>query len=251
MTMMEHLLPDSELHAFIDGELEPARAAEIAALLDRAPALAERAARFRADKESIGRFFGPLIDQPLPPALARAVTDESSRARGHGVGYFGAGLAAAAAVILVWLAIPMLTRPSDPLVAEALAARRGTLQAETQFADGAIPPPDRQDQLIGQALGQNLRTPDLGRAGFALAGFRLYATATGKAVELRYRDAAGRIFTVYLHPPSGPDQFALQSRGAMRICIWRNQDLSAVMIGEMSSSEMLRVASLTYADLNF
>jgi hypothetical protein len=53
-----------------------------------------------------------------------------------------------------------------------------------------------------------------------LTGLAIYTADSGHAVELR-------------------------ERGATRICIWQNSDLSAVMIADMSSSEMLRVASLT------
>jgi hypothetical protein len=37
----------------------------------------------------------------------------------------------------------------------------------------------------------------------------------------------------------------------MQVCIWQNDDLSVVMLGRMPAHEMLRVATATYADLNF
>jgi anti-sigma factor RsiW len=70
-------------------------------------------------------------------------------------------------------------------------------------------------------------------------------------LQLTYRNGDGRVFTVYLAGRSRPEGFELIGRGSLRICIWRTDELSAVMVGEMSTNEMLRVASLTYADLNF
>jgi anti-sigma factor RsiW len=35
----------------------------------------------------------------------------------------------------------------------------------------------------------------------------------------------------------------------MRICIWQDEELSTVMLGEMSAGEMARVASLAYSGL--
>jgi hypothetical protein len=37
----------------------------------------------------------------------------------------------------------------------------------------------------------------------------------------------------------------------LQVCVWQNDDLSVVMLGEMPAHEMLRVATATYADLNF
>jgi hypothetical protein len=36
----------------------------------------------------------------------------------------------------------------------------------------------------------------------------------------------------------------------VRICIWQNADLTAVMTGEMTTPELFRLASLTYSSLN-
>jgi hypothetical protein len=41
------------------------------------------------------------------------------------------------------------------------------------------------------------------------------------------------------------------SRGPVRICLWQDDVLASVMVGEMSSAEMLRVASLAYNGLYF
>ncbi len=51
--------------------------------------------------------------------------------------------------------------------------------------------------------------------------------------------------------PAGPDRFDIHRRGNTQICVWQNDDLSVVMTGDMSAREMLKVANLTYNDLNF
>ena len=55
-------ISEQELHAFVDGELDRARAAAIAAQLASWPELADRIGRIRADKERIASIYGPLID---------------------------------------------------------------------------------------------------------------------------------------------------------------------------------------------
>ena len=58
-----------ELHAFIDGELDPVRTAEIAQLIAANPDLARRIQAFRSDKERLGQVYGTLDELPLPPNL--------------------------------------------------------------------------------------------------------------------------------------------------------------------------------------
>ena len=62
----------------------------------------------------------------------------------------------------------------------------------------------------------------------------------------------GRLLTVYLHRPTGVDRYeVLPERAGKRICIVEGEELSAVMVGEMSEQEMLRTAALAYTALNF
>ena len=97
-------------------------------------------------------------------------------------------------------------------------------------------------RLFGEALEAILATDDrlevVGHAGYG-----------SEAVQLRYEDARQRLFTVFLRPSAGPDAFEVTERGPVRICVWQNADLTAVMTGEMSTPELFRLASLTYSSL--
>jgi anti-sigma factor RsiW len=55
-----------ELAAFADGELEPARAAEVAALVEGDPALAAQVQAHRALKERLGGPFAPILAATVP-----------------------------------------------------------------------------------------------------------------------------------------------------------------------------------------
>ena len=257
--MQEQMIPDEDLNAFIDGELDPARAADIAAALAARPVLAARVAALRADKAQIARIYGRLAEEPLPAALgeamARTTTRQQPQVRQRGWLRPAAWAIAAAAVLaaLGWFGAPLLrSAPADRLVAEAIAARDGAERPAETLTGSTLPPPAARDQLLSAALKVPVKTPNLEKAGFALDAVGIYGDPQARrALELSYRDGRGRRFTVYLHGPTGADGFELRQSGATRICIWQNADLSAVMVGEMSSEEILRVASLTYADLNF
>ncbi len=163
-------------------------------------------------------------------------------------------IAAATLVIAVWLGYGLFFTGGgrDALVATALAARDGKLAPESQIAAAAVAAPDARDRIVARNLAVAVKAPDLRKAGYDLTTLSVYPDGAGRhSLQLTYHNPQGRIFTVYLTHPTGPQGFELTERGRMRICVWLNEELSAVMVGEMSSDEMLRVASLTYADLNF
>jgi anti-sigma factor RsiW len=238
------IISEEDLHAFIDGELEAARAGEIAAVLARDHALAARVAAFRADKEELARVYGPLIDKPVPLPWQAMI------ARG------GRGLpplmprtawmalaASIVAALVGWASLTYLRPvPGDSIVAEAIAARDDGARAAVTVAAASA------SQALAQALDLNLQAPDLSKMGYTLASVSTYADAPGGgAVKLDYRDAQARAFTIYLRRSLGEVRFEMLRQGETRICVWQDDVVGAVMLGEMSAGEMLRLASLAYA----
>ena len=238
-------LTEAELHAFVDGELDAARALVIAEQIEADPTLSHRVAAYRADRERLNRIYAPLIEEKLPARLVRAVTAQPAARRPSARFWVaGATLAAAAILLVVWA-----RTPDDALLDEAMAVRAGAVQPEQQLADLSA---GQGDALVASTLSPSIKIPDLGKAGYRLAGLALYPDhAKGRAVQLSYRDSRGRLLTVYLHRPTGTDRYEiLPERKGQRICIWEYQELSAVMIGDgMSEQEMLRAAHSVYDPL--
>jgi anti-sigma factor RsiW len=96
-----------------------------------------------------------------------------------------------------------------------------------------------------------LKVPDMSKLGYQLAAIRVYSDVPGgKAVELRYRGGEDHVFTLYLRHPTSPARVDLLQRDNLRICIWQDEVIGTVMLGEMSAGEMARAASAAYAGLN-
>jgi|HubBroStandDraft_1064217.scaffolds.fasta_scaffold00453_12 anti-sigma factor RsiW len=241
---------EPDLHAFLDGELDELSARRCAVAIAADPALRARADAYRADRDLLRQIYGPLIEEPLPGKLRRLVAGAPARRRPTWQWAVGAGLPAAAAILLgVWLGPG--AEPGDSLLAEAIAVRDGAVRAERQMA--ASMPPAARDALVAETLATEVNVPDLGESGYSLAGFAIYPDrARGQAVQVSYRNGQGRLLTLYLHRPTGADGYEiLPERDGKRICIVQTQDLSAVMIGEMSEQDMLKTARLAYHPLRF
>ncbi|GIL40048.1 anti-sigma factor family protein [Roseiterribacter gracilis] len=244
---------DIDLNAYLDCELDEARRAEIEALIESTPELAERVALYRADTARIARLHAPLQDLPIPPRLLEAVRRGTAPRPARRLAPVWAGLSAAAVLLLaVWIAPSLRTAP-EPLVAEALAVRSGKTNPVREISAAQLASIDARDAVLQTALSLPVRVPDLERAGFELARMQLFDESTErKAVQLTYRDQKARSFTVYLRGPAGGDRFDLQQHANLQVCIWQNDSLGVVMLGgDMTAREMLRVATLTYGDLEF
>ena len=77
---------------------------------------------------------------------------------------------------------------------------------------------------------------------------RAQGSGTGaERADTRQHDAIDRLLNLQF----ASDPFDMHQRGKTQICVWQNDDLSVVMTGDMSAREMLKVANLTYSDLNF
>jgi anti-sigma factor RsiW len=71
-------ISEDELHAYVDGAIEPVRRLDIALYLARHPDEAARMEVFRAQREAIHALFDDILHRPVPRHLHRVV-------RRHGV----------------------------------------------------------------------------------------------------------------------------------------------------------------------
>jgi anti-sigma factor RsiW len=80
MTQGDRPIGEEELHAYLDGALEPARRLAIALYLADHPEEAARLEAFRAQKEVFRLLFDRALDQPVPARLLRVIRRGSARA---------------------------------------------------------------------------------------------------------------------------------------------------------------------------
>jgi anti-sigma factor RsiW len=251
----DYEISNEEMHAFIDGELDPDRAAEFARLVAADPILAARVNAFRSDKTRLDQIFGTLRDLPMPAKWLQLANNPPVRPQRVFLGAFVSrrGVTALAAGVLLmlgtWLVYERISVPNgDTIVAEALAARSDAVQPVQSYDIGDAD--DRRNRILATELSMPVKAPDLTKLGYRLTVLRVYSNAPGgNAVELGYHNAENRLFTLYLRHPTSPPRVDLIERDGTRVCIWQDEVLGAVMTGEMSAGEMARIASLAYSGL--
>lgn len=242
---------EEELHAFVDGELSAARAAIVAAALETDPILAARVAAFAADKAALAAAYRSVAREAVPAAwIARieraAAVPRLRRSMSRRVLW---GPALAACLVLVLGSMVLLYQSGQPersILAEAEAARQERSVALTRLTGAALADMPSRDAVLERAVGLKLHAPDLARIGWNLVEIDAYADAAA----LRYRAESGGTLTLFVRRSSGTPRFDLLKTGAVRICIWQDEVVGAVMMGELSAGQMMRVAAAAYEALN-
>jgi anti-sigma factor RsiW len=72
---------DETLMAYADGELEPARSAEVEAAMAENPEIARRVEQHKALRKKLGAAFDPVLNETVPDALVTAIRSAPAKPR--------------------------------------------------------------------------------------------------------------------------------------------------------------------------
>ena len=198
-------ITEDDLHAYVDGLLDPARIVELEVYLARTPDVARRVAAYAQQRQDLRDAVASYADEPVPPQLNLAhFTDRRPRVA------WPRWQAAAAAVMLLalggasgWMARGQIVTPMAGAAALAQEA------AESYQVFGADP--NRPVELkasdrgmlvnwMSQRLQHQIAVPDLSASGYRFMGGRLVATSHGPAALFFYDDDHGARLAMLVRP---------------------------------------------------
>jgi len=238
-------IPEADLHAYVDGQLPPERAAEVLRLLEQYPESAGQAAAYAAQREALRAGFAAIAAEPLPPRLnpqamvAQRVAERRMRWR------------AAAAVVLAflaggaggWVLHGRLAGPPSEL----------TLLAEEAIANHVVYAADRRRptelgaeqredlaRWVSNRLKHTVAPPDMGPTGFHYMGGRLAATPQGPAGLFMYQDEGGKRLSVFVLPMPGMASTAehMVNVEGMDGCAWIDKGVGYTVVAPVSPAEL-------------
>jgi len=259
---------DETLSAWVDGELDPASREQVQAWLHTHPDDMVRVQAWAADRDALGRLFGPVLHEPAPDALRATVwrRERASPPRW--------ALAAAAAGLLiggallggggVWqwqqqrhaLLATQLRQQLAPGTAQGWV-QRAAYAHSIYVAEPRHPVEVRaQEEHLSRWLTRRIDIPvklfDLHELGFELVGGRLLPDGPGKSAQLMYQDtpASGppRRVTIYLRKPEkGADAaFRYEQQGKLGLFYWIEEGAGYALVGELPKETLLALARSIY-----
>lgn len=213
-----------DLAAFADGELDPARAAEVVAAVAADPALGAQVRAHQALKARLGAHFAPITDAPVPDRLSVLLKPEPAKvvsldqvrkkrqpAPARWTWFAAPALAASLALAVFWprgaghIAGPIATVLENQLVASQAAdadprvllsfrnAEGDYCRAFAGSASSGIACRDNEGWVLTENIAASVtQTGEYRQAGNPAAGImeRAQAMAAGPALDARQEQAA-------------------------------------------------------------
>ncbi|MDH0868073.1 anti-sigma factor [Mitsuaria sp. GD03876] len=282
-------LDEATLHAYVDGQLDPARAAAVADWLLRHPRAAQQVLAWREQRESLQALHRDWLDEPVPPRLAGALRPPAANAPswprawaaallvavGLGAGAAGgwgghawwyAKKEAAEQAAVAAAARAAGRDPSVPDYVRDAAIAHAVYQPEVRHpvevgADQA----DHLVQWLSKRLGAQLYTPVLRDYGWKLVGGRLLPAGDDPVpgarlarAQFMYENDAGERFTLYVSAgaasPEAPVAFRLTRRveagQTTRSLYWIEGKLAYALSGNFDEQRLRVLADLVHARIS-
>jgi anti-sigma factor RsiW len=274
---------DTDLHAWLDGELTTERRAEVDAWLHTHADDAARVRLWAADREVLRSQFEAVLAEPVPARLSALV---GGRSAGSARAAHAPAWRIAAAVALFALGgvvgAAVMWRGQAGAVATALAtaaaSATGGPAAPGAWAQRAVVAHTvyvpAQEEHLSRWLTKRIDVPvklfDLRAQGFELVGGRLLPDAAGPSAQLMYEAvvapntqsaaASGAAapkptrVTVYLRKPDGatPAEFRYEQRGELGMFYWvegqsaHGKPCGYALVGALPRAQLLALAEAIY-----
>jgi anti-sigma factor RsiW len=267
---------DSDLHAWLDGELSPERRAEVDGWLREHPEDAARVRLWAADRDAVRARFDGVLDEAVPDALAQVVWRKGVSARrwewtegrqriAAAVAIFALGSALGAGVM--WRAqggpdaLASLTQPAwvrRAAVAHAVYVPEVRHPVEVKAQEANL------GGWLTKRLDTQVKLFDLREQGFELVGGRLLPDAAGPSAQLMYQaipapgvsdvDVKPVRVTVYLRKPDDNTAaaFRYEQQGPLGMFYWvegqteRGNACGYALVGELPREKLLAIAEAIY-----
>lgn len=270
--MAKRAVLESDLHAYVDGQLDPARRVEVEAYLAEDREAAVRVEAYREQAELLHALFDPVLSEPPPPEveelrdrLALRLTAGNDNVRGRW--YAAPWLRAVAAVALLViggtggylghdLIRPAPTAPAGQPFLQTFAEEAAqahafyTTDSKLRVEMGAE---DRNalDSWLSERLGRAVFGPDLSANGYRLIGGRSLPTATGAGAQYMYENEQNRRLTLFVGAPQSGQEaaFSFVQHGDIAMFYWLEGSLAYALIGRLSRDELMEITKTVYVEV--
>lgn len=266
MTEQYRPISDEDLHAYVDGQLDPARRNEVENYLTDHPEAALRVTEYQQFNQGLHTLFDPVLDEAIPERLN---IRPKQRIR-------YASFAQAASVIIAltvglvfgWISRGEIqtTNQVAHQTAQSVAMQNTLAMVNDAFASHAVYTPevrhpvevtsDEEQHLyawLSKRLNTNVRAPALNSLGYKLLGGRLLASEGAPAAQFMYENAQGQrltLFTRHKKMQESQTAFRFAEKGKTQGFYWIDGDLSYALIGEIDRDSISNAAHIVYQELN-
>lgn len=261
------LLPDgeAELHAYVDGRLDPGRRAAVEARLAHDSQAAQDVRAWKQQRHALRTLHPEMLVEPVPSHLLHAALQLNQRSNRVARWQRWGGMAAAVLVAfgLGWVGHAQW---QNPVVSGGSGVRAFAHQAVT--AHVVYMPEVRHPveveasqqqhlvQWLSKRLNRQLKVPSLTAAGYELVGGRLLPGDGGARAQFMYQNPAGERVTLYVGAIEGAaakgmseTAFRFANESGVASFYWVDQGFGYALSGRLPRQGLLVLAESVYKQL--
>jgi len=257
-----------DIHRLVDGELPPARAAEVAAWVAADAARSAQAEAYRHQRALLHERYDALLAEATPAAMAETVragtvTSRASKRAANQSHFFrvaGIALLAGACTAGGWFGHARLSGGAAPDTLTAMSHRAAI--AHVVYSPEVRHPVEvaGSDEAhlvrwLSARLATPVRAPALGPQGYQLVGGRLLPGEDRPVAQFMYQNAAGKRLTLYVSTltpgASGSREtaFRFERYRNVNTFYWVENTRGYALSGDLAREELMPVARTVYDQL--
>ncbi|RJG02353.1 anti-sigma factor family protein [Noviherbaspirillum sedimenti] len=244
---------ERDLHAYVDGQLDADRRAQVEGYLASQPPAQEQVQHWREQNRSLHRLYDGVMNEAVPMQLTTALKPQPMlRALAAGVACLACG------VVAGWFAHGFMA-PPDVASSGNSGFARNALAAHVVFVAEQRHPVEVTAQQeahllawLSKRLEAPIHAPDLRDQGFTLLGGRLLPGDDAPLAQLMYESAAGERLTLTIRHAARQQMaggFQLLEQNGNAVFYWIDRDYGYALSGGITKARMLDVAQAVHARL--
>jgi len=252
---MKNAITESDLQAFVDGQLTSERYHEIETYLQENPEIAEQVEDYRDINDSLHDTYDAVLDEPTPSRLLK-----------HSRPYTFNRVAA----IFAWISIGSVIGWSFQYSSE-----QGFIPGADEVYENLVRPAsyahavyspevkhpvevsvDQRKHLVAwlsKRLKTDVKAPDLLDSGFELMGGRLLPSTDSVAAQFMYQRGDGKRVTLYTRQGAWDNKetaFRYARQNNLNVFYWVDGPVGYALTGSMGKTELLKLSEKIYHQLD-
>ena len=249
---MKPAISETDLNAYVDGQLSPEQEARLEAILGDNPedkarldAMAEQKRLLRTVLAALPAEEGSFRTLQLERQLAARLARRERPALGD---WLRKAVAVTLLVASGWgghMLYAEMSRPMPEYVAEATGAH--LVFAERPLRPAEVDPthPVQMASWLSSELGRTIKIPSLEALSIDFVNGRLLGTKEGPLAHLVYEDQAGHRLTLTITPHryEGNTRLKLGERDGVTLGYWSDAELSYAVVAKTSDAQIAAIVS--------
>lgn len=253
-------ITDTEIHAYVDNQLDPDRRREIELYSQKHPEIAAMIEDYQSLNRSIQELYDPILEEELPEqlTLGQKFVQPSKYPKLFKIAASFSWLAIGG--IIGWSVHPAQMQFASSIDEEKTHLVRPASFAHAIYSTEKLHPVEvsaqEEKHLVGwlsKRLHTDIKAPDLSKNNYQLVGGRLLPSTNRMAAQFMYQNQQEERITLYIRRGAWENNktvFHYSSQQDTSVLYWINGEMGYALVGHLNKAELLKISEHVYQQIS-